>query len=46
VEEPGVGWTCIVDTAGCLAIDAEMMEQVRRISETTSPDTPSWSSTP
>jgi signal recognition particle subunit SRP54 len=29
---------CIVDTAGRLAIDAEMMEQVRRISETTRPD--------
>jgi signal recognition particle subunit SRP54 len=29
---------CIVDTAGRLAIDAEMMEQVRRISETTGPD--------
>jgi len=28
----------IVDTAGRLAIDAEMMEQVRRISEVTSPD--------
>jgi signal recognition particle subunit SRP54 len=29
---------CIVDTAGRLAIDAEMMDQVRRISEVTSPD--------
>jgi len=29
---------CIVDTAGRLAIDTEMMEQVRRISQTTSPD--------
>jgi signal recognition particle subunit SRP54 len=29
---------CIVDTAGRLAIDAEMMEQVRRISETTQPN--------
>jgi signal recognition particle subunit SRP54 len=29
---------CIVDTAGRLAIDAEMMDQVRRISEATSPD--------
>ena len=29
---------CIVDTAGRLAIDAEMMEQVRRISQATSPD--------
>ncbi|HEY8525116.1 MAG TPA: signal recognition particle protein [Acidimicrobiales bacterium] len=28
---------CIVDTAGRLAIDAEMMEQVRRISEATQP---------
>jgi signal recognition particle subunit SRP54 len=28
----------IVDTAGRLAIDAEMMEQVRQISEVTSPD--------
>ncbi len=28
----------IVDTAGRLAIDAELMEQVRRISEATSPD--------
>jgi signal recognition particle subunit SRP54 len=29
---------CIVDTAGRLAIDAEMMNQVRRISQATSPD--------
>jgi signal recognition particle subunit SRP54 len=29
---------CIVDTAGRLAIDAEMMDQVRRISEATQPD--------
>jgi signal recognition particle subunit SRP54 len=29
---------CIVDTAGRLAIDAEMMDQVRRISEATRPD--------
>jgi signal recognition particle subunit SRP54 len=29
---------CIVDTAGRLAIDTEMMDQVRRISEATSPD--------
>jgi signal recognition particle subunit SRP54 len=29
---------CIVDTAGRLAIDAEMMDQVRRISEATGPD--------
>jgi len=29
---------CIVDTAGRLAIDAEMMDQVRRISQATSPD--------
>jgi signal recognition particle subunit SRP54 len=29
---------CIVDTAGRLAVDAEMMDQVRRISETTQPD--------
>jgi signal recognition particle subunit SRP54 len=29
---------CIVDTAGRLAIDTEMMDQVRRISQTTSPD--------
>ncbi|MFO7279669.1 MAG: signal recognition particle protein [Thermoanaerobacterales bacterium] len=29
---------CIVDTAGRLAIDAEMMDQVRRISEATAPD--------
>jgi signal recognition particle subunit SRP54 len=29
---------CIVDTAGRLAIDAEMMEQVRRISDVTEPD--------
>jgi signal recognition particle subunit SRP54 len=29
---------CIVDTAGRLAIDAEMMDQVRRISEVTAPD--------
>ncbi|HEX5365262.1 MAG TPA: signal recognition particle protein [Acidimicrobiales bacterium] len=29
---------CIVDTAGRLAIDAEMMEQIRRISEATAPD--------
>jgi signal recognition particle subunit SRP54 len=29
---------CIVDTAGRLAIDAEMMDQVRRISEATEPD--------
>ena len=29
---------CIVDTAGRLAIDAEMMEQVRRISQATGPD--------
>jgi signal recognition particle subunit SRP54 len=29
---------CIVDTAGRLAIDAEMMDQVRRISESTAPD--------
>jgi signal recognition particle subunit SRP54 len=28
---------CIVDTAGRLAIDAEMMEQVRRISDVTEP---------
>ena len=28
---------CIVDTAGRLAIDAEMMDQVRRISEATQP---------
>jgi signal recognition particle subunit SRP54 len=28
---------CIVDTAGRLAIDAEMMDQVRRISEATAP---------
>ena len=28
----------IIDTAGRLAIDAELMEQVRRISEVTSPD--------
>ncbi len=29
---------CIVDTAGRLAIDAEMMDQVRRISRATGPD--------
>src|ERR687893_47481 len=29
---------CIVDTAGRLAIDAELMDQVRRISQVTSPD--------
>ena len=29
---------CIVDTAGRLAIDTEMMEQVRRISQATGPD--------
>jgi signal recognition particle subunit SRP54 len=29
---------CIVDTAGRLAIDAEMMDQVRRISDATAPD--------
>jgi signal recognition particle subunit SRP54 len=29
---------CIVDTAGRLAIDMEMMDQVRRISEATKPD--------
>ncbi|HEY3140165.1 MAG TPA: signal recognition particle protein [Acidimicrobiales bacterium] len=29
---------CIVDTAGRLAVDAEMMEQVRRISDVTQPD--------
>jgi signal recognition particle subunit SRP54 len=29
---------CIVDTAGRLAIDTEMMDQVRRISEATQPD--------
>src|SRR5215204_7044492 len=29
---------CIVDTAGRLAIDTEMMDQVRRISEATKPD--------
>jgi signal recognition particle subunit SRP54 len=29
---------CIVDTAGRLAVDAEMMDQVRRIADTTSPD--------
>jgi signal recognition particle subunit SRP54 len=29
---------CIVDTAGRLAIDAEMMDQVRRISDATDPD--------
>ncbi|HLT68986.1 MAG TPA: signal recognition particle protein [Acidimicrobiales bacterium] len=29
---------CIIDTAGRLAIDAEMMDQVRRISEATAPD--------
>ncbi|MGH9236171.1 MAG: signal recognition particle receptor subunit alpha, partial [Acidimicrobiales bacterium] len=29
---------CIVDTAGRLAIDSEMMDQVRRISQATSPD--------
>jgi signal recognition particle subunit SRP54 len=29
---------CIVDTAGRLAIDAEMMDEVRRIAEVTSPD--------
>jgi signal recognition particle subunit SRP54 len=29
---------CIVDTAGRLAIDTEMMDQVRRISESTAPD--------
>jgi signal recognition particle subunit SRP54 len=29
---------CIVDTAGRLAIDAEMMDQVRRISQATQPD--------
>ncbi|HEY3000629.1 MAG TPA: signal recognition particle protein [Acidimicrobiales bacterium] len=29
---------CIVDTAGRLAIDAEMMDQVRHISEATAPD--------
>jgi signal recognition particle subunit SRP54 len=29
---------CIVDTAGRLAIDAEMMDQVRRISKATAPD--------
>jgi signal recognition particle subunit SRP54 len=29
---------CIVDTAGRLAVDAEMMDQVRRISETTQPN--------
>jgi signal recognition particle subunit SRP54 len=29
---------CIVDTAGRLAIDAEMMEQVRQISDVTEPD--------
>ena len=38
---------CIVDTAGRLAIDAEMMDQVRRISAGDRiPTTPSWSSTP
>ena len=36
----------IVDTAGRLAIDAEMMDQVRRISERSSPTTRSSSSTP
>jgi signal recognition particle subunit SRP54 len=29
---------CIVDTAGRLAVDAEMMDQVRRISDVTQPD--------
>jgi signal recognition particle subunit SRP54 len=29
---------CIVDTAGRLAIDAELMDQVRRISQATGPD--------
>ena len=29
---------CIVDTAGRLAVDAEMMEQVRHIADATSPD--------
>jgi signal recognition particle subunit SRP54 len=29
---------CIIDTAGRLAIDTEMMDQVRRISQSTSPD--------
>ncbi|HET6950244.1 MAG TPA: signal recognition particle protein [Acidimicrobiales bacterium] len=29
---------CIVDTAGRLAVDAEMMDQVRRISQATAPD--------
>ena len=29
---------CIVDTAGRLAIDTELMDQVRRISQATSPD--------
>jgi signal recognition particle subunit SRP54 len=29
---------CIVDTAGRLAIDTEMMDQVRRISQATAPD--------
>ena len=29
---------CIIDTAGRLAIDAEMMDQVRRISQATAPD--------
>jgi len=29
---------CIVDTAGRLAIDAELMDQVRRISQATQPD--------
>mgnify|MGYP006172412751 CR=1 FL=1 len=29
---------CIVDTAGRLAIDAELMDQVRRISQATAPD--------
>jgi signal recognition particle subunit SRP54 len=29
---------CIVDTAGRLAIDAEMMDQIRRISQATAPD--------
>ncbi|HEY8546048.1 MAG TPA: signal recognition particle protein [Acidimicrobiales bacterium] len=29
---------CIVDTAGRLAVDAEMMDQVRRIAEATHPD--------
>ena len=36
----------IVDTAGRLSIDAEMMEQVRQISAPSSPTTRSWSSTP